>query len=75
MPQILSLAYKKDGRETLKKYTKVWVEIKVNLMCVNNLDSDIFIDNLLIRGYGHQLQSQTPLNITMQDRTTRFQVT
>jgi len=40
---------------------------------MNNLEQIYSIDNLLIRGYGQQLQSQTPLNITMQDRTTRFQ--
>ena len=40
---------------------------------MNNLEQIYSIDNLLIHGYGEQLQSQTPLNITMQDGTTRFQ--
>ena len=74
LPQILSLAYKKDGRETLKE---IYESMDGNQGkfdgLMNNLEQIYSIDNLLIHGYGHQLQSQTPLNITMQDRTTRFQ--
>lgn len=74
LPQILSLAYKKDGRETLKE---IYESMDGNQgkfdELMNNLEQIYSIDNLLIHGYGHQLQSQTPLNITMQDRTTRFQ--
>ena len=74
LPQILSLAYKKDGRETLKE---IYESMDGNQgkfdVLMNNLEQIYSIDNLLIRGYGQQLQSQTPLNITMQDRTTRFQ--
>lgn len=74
LPQILSLAYKKDGRETLKE---IYESMDGNQGkfdgLMNNLEQIYSIDNLLIYGYGHQLQSQTPLNITMQDRTTRFQ--
>ncbi len=74
LPQILSLAYKKDGRETLKE---IYESMNGNQGkfdgLMNNLEQIYSIDNLLIHGYGHQLQSQTPLNITMQDRTTRFQ--
>ena len=74
LPQILSLAYKKDGRETLKE---IYESMDGNQgkfdELMNNLEQIYSIDNLLIYGYGHQLQSQTPLNITMQDRTTRFQ--
>ena len=74
LPQILSLAYKKDGRETLKE---IYESMDGNQgkfdVLMNNLEQIYSIDNLLIHGYGHQLQSQTPLNITMQDRTTRFQ--
>lgn len=40
---------------------------------MNNLEQIYSIDNLLIHGYGEQLQSQTPLNITMQDGITEFQ--
>ena len=72
--QILSLAYKKDGRETLKE---IYESMDGNQGkfdgLMNNLEQIYSIDNLLIHGYGHQLQSQTPLNITMQDRTIRFQ--
>ena len=74
LPQILSLAYKKDGRETLKE---IYESMDGNQgkfdVLMNNLEQIYSIDNLLIHGYGHQLQSQTPLNITMQDRTTRLQ--
>ena len=74
LPQILFLAYKKDGRETLKE---IYESMDGNQGkfdgLMNNLEQIYSIDNLLIHGYGHQLQSQTPLNITMQDRTTRFQ--
>ena len=74
LPQILSLAYKKDGRETLKE---IYESMDGNQGkfdgLMNNLEQIYSIDNLLIHGYGQQLQSQTPLNITMQDRTTRFQ--
>ena len=74
LPQILSLAYKKDGRETLKE---IYESMDGNQGkfdgLMNNLEQIYSIDNLLIHGYGHQLQSQTPLNITMQDRITRFQ--
>lgn len=74
LPQILSLAYKKDGRETLKE---IYESMDGNQGkfdgLMNNLEQIYSIDNLLIYGYGHQLQSQTPLNITMQDRITRFQ--
>ena len=74
LPQILSLAYKKDGRETLKE---IYESMDGNQGkfdgLMNNLEQIYSIDNLLIHGYGQQLQSQTPLNISMQDRTTRFQ--
>ena len=74
LPQILFLAYKKYGRETLKE---IYESMDGNQGkfdgLMNNLEQIYSIDNLLIHGYGHQLQSQTPLNITMQDRTTRFQ--
>ena len=74
LPQILYLAYKKDGRETLKE---IYESMDGNQGkfdgLMNNLEQIYSIDNLLIHGYGHQLQSQTPLNITMQDRTIRFQ--
>lgn len=74
LPQVLALAYKPDGRETLKG---IYESMEGNQgkfdELMNNLEQIYSIDNLLIHGYGEQLQSQTPLNITMQDRTTRFQ--
>ena len=74
LPQILSLAYKKDGRETLKEINESMDGNQGKFDgLMNNLEQIYSIDNLLIHGYGHQLQSQTPLNITMQDRTTIFQ--
>lgn len=74
LPQVLALAYKKDGRETLKN---IYESMEGNQgkfdELMNNLEQIYSIDNLLIHGYGQQLQSQTPLNITMQDGVTRFQ--
>lgn len=74
LPQVLALAYKKDGRETLKE---IYESMDGNQgkfdELMNNLEQIYSIDNLLIHGYGKQLQSQTQLNITMQDGTTRFQ--
>lgn len=73
LPQVLALAYKKDGRETLKS---IYESMEGNQgkfdELMNNLEQIYSIDNLLIHGYGQQLQSQTPLNITMQDGVTRF---
>ena len=74
LPQVLALAYKKDGRDTLKS---IYESMEGNQgkfdELMNNLEQIYSIDNLLIHGYGQQLQSQTPLNITMQDGETRFQ--
>ena len=74
LPQVLALAYKKDGRETLKG---IYESMEGNQgkfdELMNQLEQIYSIDNLLIHGYGQQLQSQTPLNITMQDGVTRFQ--
>ena len=74
LPQVLALAYKKDGRETLKG---IYESMEGNQgkfeELMNNLEQLYSIDNLIIHGYGEQLQSQTPLNITMQDGVTRFQ--
>lgn len=73
LPQVLALAYKKDGRETLKS---LYESMEGNQgkfdELMNNLEQIYSIDNLLIHGYGEKLQSQTPLNITMQDGVTRF---
>jgi hypothetical protein len=73
LPQVLALAYKKDARETLKG---IYESMDGNQgkfdELMNNLEQIYSIDNLLIHGYGQQLQSQTPLNITMQDGVTRF---
>lgn len=74
LPQVLALAYKKDGRETLKD---IYESMEGNQgkfdSFMNELEQLYSIDNLLIHGYAQQLQSQTPLNITMQDRVTVFQ--
>ncbi len=74
LPQVLALAYKKDGRETLK-YLYEGMEGNQGKFdeLMHNLEQIYSIDKLLIHGYGEQLQSQTPLNITMQDGVTRFQ--
>ena len=74
LPQVLALAYKKDGRETLKN---IYESMEGNQGkfddLMNNLEQIYSIDNLLIHGYGNQLQNPTPINITMQDGVTRFQ--
>lgn len=74
LPQVLTLAYKKDGRETLKN---IYESMDGNQgkfdELMNGLEQIYSIDNLLIRGYGKQLQNQTPINITMQDGVTKFQ--
>lgn len=74
LPQVLALAYKKDGRETLKN---IYESMEGNQgkfdELMNNMEQIYSIDNLLIHGYGNQLQSQIPINITMQDGVTRFQ--
>ena len=71
--QVLALGYKKDGRETLKK---IYESMEGNQGkfdgLMNNLEQIYSIDKLLIHGYGERLQSQTPLNITMQDGVTKF---
>lgn len=73
LPQVLSLAYKQNGRETLKG---IYESMEGNQGkfddLMNNLEQIYSIDNLLIHGYGQQLQTQTPLNITMQDGVTTF---
>lgn len=73
LPQVLALGYKKDGRETLKK---IYESMEGNQGkfdgLMNNLEQIYSIDKLLIHGYGERLQSQTPLNITMQDGVTKF---
>lgn len=73
LPQVLALAYKKDGRETLKKlYESMEGNHGKFDELMNNLEQIYSIDNLLIHGYGEQLQSETPINITMQDGVTTF---
>ena len=74
LPQVLALGYKKDGRETLKNlYESMQGNQGKFDELMNNLEQIYSIDNLLIHGYGKQLQSQNPLNITMQDGVTKFQ--
>lgn len=70
LPQVLTLSYKKNGRETLKN---IYESMDGNQgkfdELMNNLEQIYLIDKLLIYGYGEQLRSQTPSNITMQDGT------
>ena len=74
LPQVLALGYRKDGRETLKNIYESMEENQGKFdELMNNLEQIYSIDNLLIHGYGEQLQSHTPLNITMQDGVTKFQ--
>ena len=72
--QVLALGYRKDGRETLKN---IYESMEGNQgkfdELMNNLEQIYSIDNLLVYGYREQLQSHTPLNITMQDGVTKFQ--
>ena len=70
LPQVLALAYKKDGRETLKN---IYESMEGNQgkfdELMSNLEQIYSIDKLLIYGRGQQLQTQTPLNIKMPDGT------
>lgn len=70
LPQVLALAYKKDGRETLKS---IYESMEGNQgkfdELMSNLEQIYSIDKLLIYGRGQQLQTQTPLNIKMPDGT------
>ena len=73
MQQVLALAYKKDGREVLKGIYESMEgkEGKFDEL-MNDLEKIYAIDKLLIFGYEQQLQTQMPINITMQDHTTVF---
>ena len=70
LPQVLALAYKKDGRETLKS---IYESMEGNQgkfdELMNNLEQIYCIDKLIIYGRGEQLDSPTPLNIKMPDGT------
>lgn len=61
LPQVLALAYKKDGRETLKG---IYESMEGNQgkfdELMNNLEQIYSIDKLIIYGYSEHLQSQTP---------------
>lgn len=73
LPQVLALAYKKNGRETLKSlYESMDGNQGKFDELMNNLEQIYTIDKLIIYGYWEQLQSQTPINITMMDRRTTF---
>jgi len=73
LPQVLSLAYNQNARETLKSIYEGMNgnEGKFDEF-MQDLEKIYSIDNLIINGYGQQLQSETPVNITMQDRSTSF---
>lgn len=73
LPQVLALAYKKDGRETLKS---IYESMEGNQgkfdELMNNLEQIYAIDKILIRGREgdiKQLQLQQLSNITMNDGT------
>ena len=61
LPQVLALAYKKDGRETLKG---IYESMEGNQgkfdELMNDLEQIYSIDKLIIYGYSEHLQSQTP---------------
>lgn len=61
LPQVLALAYKKDGRETLKG---IYESMEGNQgkfdELMNNLEQIYSIDKLIIYGYSKNLRSQTP---------------
>ena len=61
LPQVLSLAYKKDGRDTLKN---IYESMEGNQgkfdELMNNLEQIYSIDKLIIYGYSEHLQSPTP---------------
>ena len=70
LPQVLALAYKKDGREILKgKYESMEGNQGKFDELMNNLEKIYSIDKLLIYGYGQQLQSQTTVDLVMQNGT------
>lgn len=70
LPQVLALAYKKDGRETLKN---IYESMEGNQgkfdELMNNLEQIYCIDKLIIFGRGQQLDTPIPLNIKMPDGT------
>ncbi len=70
LPQILALAYKKDGRETLKG---IYESMEGNQgkfdELMNNLEQIYSIDKLIIYGYSEHLRSQTPELFNMSNDT------
>ena len=70
LPQVLSLGYKKNGRETLKS---IYESMEGNQgkfdELMNDFEQIYSIDKLLMYGFDQQLQSQKPINIIMQDGT------
>lgn len=70
LPQVLALAYKKDGRETLKD---IYESMEGNQgkfdELMNNLEQIYSIDKLIIYGYSEHLRSQTPELFNMSNDT------
>lgn len=70
LPQVLALAYKKDGRETLKG---IYESMEGNQgkfdELMNNLEQIYSIDKLIIYGYSKNLRSQTPELFNMANDT------
>ena len=74
VPQILGLAYKEDGRETLRKAyeSKEGTQIGFDEL-MTTLDQIYSIDSMIKNGNEKQLQGENPIDITMQDGVTKFQ--
>lgn len=70
LPQVLALAYKKDGREILKD---IYESMEGNQgkfdELMNNLEQIYSIDKLIIYGYSEHLRSQTPELFNMSNDT------
>lgn len=70
LPQVLALAYKKDGRETLKG---IYESMEGNQgkfdELMNDLEQIYSIDKLIIYGYSEHLRSQTPELFNMSNDT------
>ena len=71
--QVLGLAYKKDGREKLKKeYENLESNYEGFDELMNDLEKIYSMDNLLLNGHEEELQSEKLIDITMKDGVTKF---
>ena len=70
LPQVLALGYKSNGREILKDlYESMEGNQGKFEMLMQDLEKIYSIDKIIISGQGNKLQTQTPVNIIMQDKT------